>query len=83
MTRKEFSGVMAWLALAIGKPISSEPAEALARMQVYYGMLGDLPLHVLEKAAQCVVLSHPWATFPSIAELHKRLPTPLKGQSRH
>lgn len=59
----EFAKVMGYVATAINKPVT---AEAIA---IYYDLLGDLPLDVLQAAARKVVLEHKWATFPSVAEL--------------
>ena len=63
MTKAEFSKIIAYLALAIGKPLSAESTE------VYYDLLGDLDPIVFLNAAKRVVLEHPWSTFPSVAEL--------------
>src|SRR4051812_19249127 len=57
MTRTEFSEAMAWLEVACGKPIyTGNPQEQLARMQVYFDVLGELPLPVLRVAAQRAIL---------------------------
>lgn len=85
MTKSEFSRVMAWISLAIGKPIVEGAGEAaererLARTEVYYEMLGDLPFEVLNIAARRVVASHPWNTFPSIAELRQAAAETLQGR---
>jgi hypothetical protein len=65
MTRQEFVPIMAYIAAAIGKPFAAESAE------VYFDLLGDLPVEVLQTAARRVVLQHKWATFPSVAELRE------------
>ncbi len=65
MTRPDFANVMAYIAAALQKPVSAESVE------VYFDLLHDLPLHVLQLAAKRVVLQHKWATFPSVAELRE------------
>jgi hypothetical protein len=40
-------------------------------MDTYFMVLGDLPNDVFFAAAWRVLLQHPWATFPSIAELRQ------------
>lgn len=62
MTRVEFAECMGYAALAVGKPLPKEATE------VYYDLLGDLPLDVLRLAVKRVVLEHRWATFPTVAE---------------
>lgn len=61
----DFAKVMAFISAATQKPASPETVE------VYYDLLGDLDLEVLKSAAKRVVLEHPWATLPSVAELRQ------------
>lgn len=75
MSRREFAEVMAYLSAACGKPMPSEAAE------VYFDLLGDLPVEVLRIAAKRVALSHPWATFPSVAELREAGAETMRGKS--
>jgi len=63
MTREEFSRVIAYITAGTNKALTADSLE------VYYDLLGDLPSDVLLSAAKRVVLEHPWATFPSVAEL--------------
>lgn len=73
MDRLEFAKVMAYLSLACGKPLSADAAE------VYFDLLGDLDPETLRTAAKRVSLEHPWATFPSIAELRQAASETLRG----
>jgi hypothetical protein len=72
--KKQFAGVMAYLATAIQKPVGKETID------VYYDLLGDLPVEVLQAAAKRVVLEHKWATFPSVAELREAASETMRGQ---
>lgn len=74
MTRMEFANSMAFIAAAIQKPLPKESAE------VYFELLGDLPLEALQLAAKRVVLEHRWATFPTVAELREAASDILRGQ---
>lgn len=85
MTKTEFAGVISWITAAIGKQIAEGVGERAdlerkARMNVYYEMLGDLPVDVLSIAAKRVVVAHPWATFPSIAELREMAAVSSQGE---
>lgn len=74
MTRKEFAATMAYLAAACGKSLPD------ASMEVYYDLLGDLPVEALKTAAKRVSLEHKWATFPSVAELREAASETMRGQ---
>jgi len=74
MTRTEFARVMTFITAAIGKPLAVESLE------VYYELLGDLPLDALQASAKRVVLEHKWATFPSVAELREAASETMRGQ---
>lgn len=63
MTRKEFARIVAYIATATDKELPEK------RLEVYFDLLGDLDFEVMMTAAKRVVLEHPWATFPSVAEL--------------
>ncbi len=73
MTRPDFANVMAYIAAALQKPVSAESVE------VYFDLLHDLPLPVLQLAAKRVVLQHKWATFPSVAELREAAAETMAG----
>lgn len=73
MTTSEFAAVMGFLESACGKPL---PPKAL---DVYFELLGDLPVDVLRLSAQRVALEHPWANFPSIAELRAAAAEIVRG----
>lgn len=65
MTRNEFATAMAVLAAGCNKPFTKDQAE------VYYSLLGDLPLDVFQLAVKRALLEHVWASLPSIAELRQ------------
>ena len=70
----EFVKVMACVSAATDKPLSADAA------QVYFDLLGDLPLEVLQTAAKRVLLEHKWATFPSIAEFRQAAVETIDGE---
>lgn len=74
MTRAEFAGVMHYISLAINKPLSADSAE------VYFDLLGDLPIAVLKLAAKRVCLEHRWANFPTVAELREAAAATQRGE---
>ncbi len=74
MTRKEFAATMAYLAAGCGKSLPD------ASMEVYFDLLGDLPVEALKAAAKRVSLEHKWATFPSVAELREAASETMRGQ---
>jgi hypothetical protein len=59
----EFAQVMGFIAAATGKSLSVES------QVVYFDLLGDLPMSVLQLAAKKVCLRHRYPTFPSVAEI--------------
>lgn len=74
MTRDEFARVIAVLSLGTGKELKRDAQE------VYYELLGDLDADVFALAAKRVLLSHRWATFPTIAELREAAADTIAGQ---
>jgi hypothetical protein len=73
MTRHEFAKIAAYISVATNQPLTHE------RMEVYFDLLGELPAPMLEAAAKKAVLSHPWATFPSAAELREACVDVMQG----
>lgn len=78
MNRKDFNAVITFLEVATGKPIveglpgaDDTKKQAVARIAVYFELLGDLPLATLRLAAKQVALQHRWASFPSAAEIRQ------------
>ena len=65
MTKAEFLVVLAYLEMACGKKLEPKAVDA------YFDLLGHHSAEMLQLSAKRVVLEHPWATFPSIAELNK------------
>jgi hypothetical protein len=65
MTRAEFAAVMAYLAAGTGKTISDEG------MEVYFDLLGDLPLEILQLAAKRALLEGQYPVFPPAGTLRK------------
>jgi hypothetical protein len=65
MTRTEFAGVMQSIAGAVGKEPSARGAE------VYFDLLGDLPLPAFQAAAKRAILEHEYASFPTVAMLRR------------
>jgi len=74
MTRIEFAAVIAYIGVGTGKELPTE------RMDVYFDLLGDLPIEAFKVAAKKVILEHPWATFPSAAELAKATSETVRGR---
>lgn len=74
MTRVEFAKAMAYVGTATGKPLNTEGLE------VYFDLLGDLDYGVLMLACKRVLFEHPWATFPSVAELRQAAVDAVRGQ---
>lgn len=73
MSRVDFGKIMAFITAAIGKPLSDEA------LVVYYELLGDLPVDVLQTAAKRVCLEHKWANFPTVAELREAAAETMRG----
>lgn len=65
MTREEFACVMAYIVAGVGKPVSTEQAE------VYYDLLGDLPLPALQLAARQALLESRYPTIPTVGTLRQ------------
>lgn len=81
MTPEEFGKIINYLESAVGRPIdASGKTAALARMEVFYDLLHDLPFEVMQTAARRVAIEHPWPTFPSVAELRAAAVETMRGQ---
>ena len=65
MTRPEFATVMAYLGAACGKPLTADGHE------VYYDLLGDLPLAALQLAARLALLESQYPVFPTVGVLRR------------
>ena len=65
MTHAEFASALAYLTAGCGKQLTD------AATEVYWDCLGDLSVDAFRAAAKSVIMRHPWATFPSIAELRE------------
>lgn len=74
MTRIEFAAVVAYIGVGCGKELPPD------RMDVYFDLLGDLPIEAFKVAAKKVILEHPWSTFPSAAELAKATSETIRGR---
>lgn len=74
MTRDEFALIMAYVSVSVGKPLSEDAAE------VYYDLLGDLPVEAMQISAKRVVLEHRWATFPLPAEFRQAAAETMRGK---
>jgi hypothetical protein len=73
MNKSEFIRVIAYLEAGCGRALAKES------VHVYFDLLGDLDASVFEAAARIVILEHPWASFPSIAELRDAAATVKHG----
>lgn len=65
MTYPEFATVIAYLAGAVGKPVARKQAE------VYFDLLGDLPLPVFQFAAKRAIAESAYPVLPPIGVLRK------------
>lgn len=74
MTDIQFAEVIGKISAGCGKSLSAES------QLVYFDCLGDLDYEVFKLAAKRVLLSHPWATFPSIAELREAAALTARGE---
>lgn len=59
--KREFVKIMAFLSAGCGKAASKEV------IAVYYDLLCDLPVEVLQNAARAVLIEHIYATLPPVA----------------
>lgn len=75
MTRSEFAAVMRYLRGASGKPVSRATSE------VYWDLLGDLPLPVLQAAARRAVLESQYPTLPPVGVLRRLAVELLEGRN--
>lgn len=74
MRRDEFVKALAYITAGCGREL------APASLEVYFDCLGDLTYDVMLLAAKRVLLSHKWATFPSVAELREAATTVAAGR---
>lgn len=74
MTREEFIKIAAYVAAGCGKALSAPSLE------VYFDLLGDLPADVFALAAKRVLLTHRYATFPTVAELREAATLTARGE---
>jgi len=65
MTRQEFAAVMAYLAAGCGKALSEDA------LNVYFDLLRDLSIGVLQVAAQRALLEGQYPVFPSVGTLRQ------------
>lgn len=65
MEKRDFVAVMGYVSAGCGKPISTEAVE------VYWDLLGDLPLPALQASARRCLLEHRYATFPQVGEIRR------------
>lgn len=73
-TKTEFAGVMAYLSAGIGKEVSSHTAE------VYFDLLGDLPLSVLQHAAKRALLEGKYPVLPTVGQLREIAAQAVSGE---
>lgn len=64
-SKNDFVKIMAYITAGTQKSLSVEG------INVYFDLLGDLPLEALSIAAKRAVLEHKYATFPSVAMLRE------------
>jgi hypothetical protein len=76
VTNTEFAEIIGFLTAGCGKPLAVES------QVVYFDLLGDLSAETLWLAARRVLLEHPWATFPSVAELRQAAAESARGEIR-
>lgn len=60
MTQTEFGTVMAYLSAGVGK------AATLEQTRVYFDLLGDLPLPILQEAARRALMEHKYISLPPV-----------------
>ena len=78
LDRNGFAGVMAYIAAGVGKDVSANTAE------VYYDLLGDLPLPVLQVAAKRALLEGKYPVFPTIGQLREFASNAIgEGEAMH
>ncbi|HWG42514.1 MAG TPA: hypothetical protein VN688_06970, partial [Gemmataceae bacterium] len=65
MTRQEFAAVMAYVGAGCGKTLGEDA------LKVYYDLLSDLPLDVLQLAAKRALLESHYPVFPPVGVLRK------------
>jgi hypothetical protein len=82
MKLNEFAEVITWLSVAIGRPIADDATQHEARMDVYFEMLGDLPLAAFKVAARRCAAERKYQSFPSIAELREMALETTKGTTK-
>ena len=65
MTRPEFAAIVNYLAAGCGKTLTE------AALLVYYDLLGDLPVEVLQATAKRALLQQEYNVFPQAGTLRK------------
>ncbi len=65
MDRSDFTKIMVYISASCGKPMNVETAE------VYYDLLGDLPVPVLQSAAKQACLENTSGFFPPVGVLRR------------
>jgi hypothetical protein len=74
MTRRDFGSVLAYMNTVVGKPLTA------AQVEVYFDLLGDLPLAALQIAAKRAVLESPFPAMPTVGTLRKLATEAIAGQ---
>lgn len=75
MTKKEFAAVMIYIGDGCGKKLSQEG------LRVYWDLLSDVPLDVLQVAAKRSLLENTYAVFPQVGTLRKLSAEAMGGAS--
>ena len=75
MTRPEFAAVLGYLGASCGKTVGEGTAE------VYFDLLGDLPLPVLQAAARRAVLEAQYPVIPPVGVLRRLAVELLEGRN--
>jgi len=65
MNPSEFAAVMRYISAGCGWKIDAD------RVEVYYDLLKDVPLPVLQLAAKTVLLTRSWNSFPQAGEIRQ------------
>lgn len=65
LNREDFAAVIAYLGAGVGKSFSAEQAE------VYFDLLGDLPLPILQAAARQALMESIYPTIPTPGALRQ------------
>lgn len=76
MTREEFGTIIAYLSAGVGKEFTRHQAE------VYFDLLGDLPLPALQLAAKRALLESKYPTLPTVGTLRELATDGAVGSSQ-